>query len=128
MTDEVAGTAEQTEGNASAGVFISHVHEDKPLADAFSILIQDITSPAPSATRCAGSVASFSSSDNSGVETSGNGEMRRIRTLARLLVTAITHHRVIPGKPETLNHTIFEGTSEIQQLVIARAISGMRVK
>jgi len=25
-------------------------------------------------------------------------------------------------------HTIFEGTSEIQQLVIARAISGLRVK
>jgi alkylation response protein AidB-like acyl-CoA dehydrogenase len=25
-------------------------------------------------------------------------------------------------------HTIFEGTSEIQQLVIARAISGMRVE
>lgn len=58
MTDEVAETAELTEGAAGAGVFISHVHEDKPLADAFSILIQDIT---------AGSVASFSSSDNSGV-------------------------------------------------------------
>jgi len=26
------------------------------------------------------------------------------------------------------NHTIFEGTSEIQQLVIARAVSGMRVE
>jgi len=25
-------------------------------------------------------------------------------------------------------HTIFEGTSEIQQLVIARAISGLRIK
>jgi len=25
-------------------------------------------------------------------------------------------------------HTIFEGTSEIQQLVIARAISGLRVE
>jgi len=25
-------------------------------------------------------------------------------------------------------HTIFEGTSEIQQLVIARAISGMRIE
>jgi hypothetical protein len=41
-----------------AAVFISHVHEDEPLADAFSILIQDIT---------AGSVATYSSSDNSGV-------------------------------------------------------------
>jgi len=27
-----------------------------------------------------------------------------------------------------VSHTIFEGTSEIQQLVIARAISGMRVE
>ena len=27
-----------------------------------------------------------------------------------------------------LNHTIFEGTSEIQQLVIARAISGLRIE
>jgi len=27
-----------------------------------------------------------------------------------------------------VNHTIFEGTSEIQQLVIARAISGMRIE
>jgi alkylation response protein AidB-like acyl-CoA dehydrogenase len=29
---------------------------------------------------------------------------------------------------KTVNHTIFEGTSEIQQLVIARAISGMRIE
>jgi alkylation response protein AidB-like acyl-CoA dehydrogenase len=28
----------------------------------------------------------------------------------------------------TLIHTIFEGTSEIQQLVIARAISGLRIE
>jgi len=33
------------------------------------------------------------------------------------------------GKREPSNvHTIFEGTSEIQQLVIARAISGLRVE
>ena len=31
-------------------------------------------------------------------------------------------------KPENLIHTIFEGTSEIQQLVIARAISGLRIE
>lgn len=37
-------------------------------------------------------------------------------------------HRVTPGKPKTLSHTIFEGTSEIQQLVIARAISGLRIE
>ena len=29
---------------------------------------------------------------------------------------------------ESLNQTIFEGTSEIQQLVIARAISGLRIE
>ena len=29
---------------------------------------------------------------------------------------------------ETVSHTIFEGTSEIQQLVIARAISGLRIE
>jgi len=27
-----------------------------------------------------------------------------------------------------LSHTIFEGTSEIRQLVIARAISGLRIE
>ena len=59
MSDElVAQIPEQVDGIGSAGVFISHVHEDKSLADAFSILIQDIT---------AGSVTTFSSSDNSGV-------------------------------------------------------------
>jgi alkylation response protein AidB-like acyl-CoA dehydrogenase len=33
-----------------------------------------------------------------------------------------------PRKHWTVIHTIFEGTSEIQQLVIARAISGMRIE
>ena len=37
-------------------------------------------------------------------------------------------HSSIPRKPETPIHTIFEGTSEIQQLVIARAISGLRIE
>ena len=37
-------------------------------------------------------------------------------------------HAATLGKPETLIHTIFEGTSEIQQLVIARAISGLRIE
>ena len=48
-----------------------------------------------------------------------------------------TRRRVVPGQrhsetrkrhqkgPESVSHTIFEGTSEIQQLVIARAISGV---
>jgi alkylation response protein AidB-like acyl-CoA dehydrogenase len=30
--------------------------------------------------------------------------------------------------PDLTIHTIFEGTSEIQQLVIARAISGLRIE
>jgi len=44
------------------------------------------------------------------------------------LLRGIEHHSSIPRKPGTVSHTIFEGTSEIQQLVIARAISGMRVE
>jgi hypothetical protein len=32
------------------------------------------------------------------------------------------------AKADSRNHTIFEGTSEIQQLVIARAISGLRIE
>jgi hypothetical protein len=48
-------------------------------------------------------------------------------------------HRVVPDqrhrarrdgrrKPREFEPTIFEGTPEIQQLVIARAISGMRIE
>jgi alkylation response protein AidB-like acyl-CoA dehydrogenase len=37
-------------------------------------------------------------------------------------------HGTAPENPESLIHTIFEGTSEIQQLVIARAISGLRIE
>jgi alkylation response protein AidB-like acyl-CoA dehydrogenase len=44
------------------------------------------------------------------------------------LLSGIEHHSSIPTKPWTMSHTIFEGTSEIQQLVIARAISGMRIE
>jgi alkylation response protein AidB-like acyl-CoA dehydrogenase len=35
---------------------------------------------------------------------------------------------VNPKGRTVVNHTIFEGTSEIQQLVIARAISGLRIE
>jgi len=56
VTDDAVPN-ESLEPIRAAAVFISHVHEDKPLADAFSILIQDIT---------AGSVVTYSSSDNSG--------------------------------------------------------------
>ena len=44
------------------------------------------------------------------------------------LLRGIEHHRSTPSKPWTVSHTSFEGTSEIQQLVIARAISGMRIE
>jgi alkylation response protein AidB-like acyl-CoA dehydrogenase len=35
--------------------------------------------------------------------------------------------RSLPGRPE-VTYDIFEGTEQIQQLVIARAISGMRIE
>ena len=44
------------------------------------------------------------------------------------LVSGIRQHQTAWADSETLNHTIFEGTSEIQQLVIARAISGLRIE
>ena len=37
-------------------------------------------------------------------------------------------HEAENATPESVIHTIFEGTSEIQQLVIARAISGLRIE
>jgi alkylation response protein AidB-like acyl-CoA dehydrogenase len=37
-------------------------------------------------------------------------------------------HGATPAGRAAGIHTIFEGTSEIQQLVIARAISGMRIE
>jgi hypothetical protein len=36
--------------------------------------------------------------------------------------------RAALAEPENLIHTIFEGTSEIQQLAISRAISGLRIQ
>jgi alkylation response protein AidB-like acyl-CoA dehydrogenase len=62
------------------------------------------------------------------LETGGNRDTRWNRTLAKYLVTPTAAHDATPGKPETLSHTIFEGTSEIQQLVIARATSGLRIE
>jgi len=35
---------------------------------------------------------------------------------------------VYPGGPHTWTYDIFEGTEQIQQLVIARAISGLRIE
>jgi hypothetical protein len=48
--------------------------------------------------------------------------------LASYLLSSIEEHDVDLPNSESLNHTIFEGTSEIQQLVIARAISGLRIE
>ena len=62
------------------------------------------------------------------LEMGGNGDTRRNRQLAKHLVRRTVAHDVTPRKRETLSHTIFEGTSEIQQLVIARAISGLRIE
>jgi hypothetical protein len=49
------------------------------------------------------------------------------RIRSHLLSSTEQHERDHPNAPN-LNHTIFEGTSEIQQLVIARAISGLRIE
>lgn len=48
--------------------------------------------------------------------------------VALYLVRGTEHHETDHENPGNLNHTIFEGTSEIQQVVIARAISGLRVE
>jgi alkylation response protein AidB-like acyl-CoA dehydrogenase len=44
------------------------------------------------------------------------------------LLDLTAKHWTTPAEPERLIHTIFEGTSEIQQLVISRAISGLRIE
>jgi alkylation response protein AidB-like acyl-CoA dehydrogenase len=64
----------------------------------------------------------------SDLETCGNGDTRWNRHLAKYLVTPTEPHDSAPGKLGTVSHTIFEGTSEIQQLVISRAISGLRIE
>jgi alkylation response protein AidB-like acyl-CoA dehydrogenase len=47
---------------------------------------------------------------------------------AKPLLERIVQHEPAPNESESLSHTIFEGTSEIQQLVISRAISGLRIE
>jgi alkylation response protein AidB-like acyl-CoA dehydrogenase len=54
--------------------------------------------------------------------------MRWNESFASCLVSRTTRHNDVPGKRGSVIHTIFEGTSEIQQLVIARAISGLRIE
>jgi alkylation response protein AidB-like acyl-CoA dehydrogenase len=61
-------------------------------------------------------------------ETRGNGDTRWNRPFASCLVSRTTRHDDGPDETETVIHTIFEGTSEIQQLVISRAISGLRIE
>jgi hypothetical protein len=48
--------------------------------------------------------------------------------IASHLLSNIERHEPDYADAPNLNHTIFEGTSEIQQLVIARAISGLRIE
>jgi alkylation response protein AidB-like acyl-CoA dehydrogenase len=40
----------------------------------------------------------------------------------------IRHLRSASPEPQSLIHTTFEGTNEIQQLVVSRAISGLRIE
>lgn len=62
------------------------------------------------------------------LELGGNGSTGHHAAVAKVLVSCILYHELKPGKPWSVSHTIFEGTSEIQQLVIARAISGLRIE
>ena len=48
--------------------------------------------------------------------------------IASHLISGTVRYGTAPENAESLIHTIFEGTSEIQQLVIARAISGLRIE
>ena len=54
--------------------------------------------------------------------------LQQITGFGGLLSTASDHPAVERWHRDAKVHTIFEGTSEIQQLVIARAISGMRIE
>jgi alkylation response protein AidB-like acyl-CoA dehydrogenase len=47
--------------------------------------------------------------------------------IAKRLFNGTTRHETTPREHRVVRHTIFEGTSEIQQLVISRAISGLRI-
>ncbi len=62
------------------------------------------------------------------LETGGNGDTRWNRPSAKHQVMSTPQHDVALRKAGTVSHTIFEGTSEIQLLVIARAISDLRIE
>jgi hypothetical protein len=55
------------------------------------------------------------------------GETTRTRWTSRIQNRTRLNGPVLSGRTKTI-HTIFEGTSEIQQLVISRAISGLRIE
>ena len=56
------------------------------------------------------------------LEACGNGDTRWNGHLAKHLVTPTAANDITSRRHETVSHTIFEGTSELQQLVIARAM------
>jgi len=62
------------------------------------------------------------------LQTAGTDDTGRNRPPAKRLVTATSTREAKNANSESLIHTIFEGTSEIQQLVISRAISGLRIE
>ena len=62
------------------------------------------------------------------LETGGNGNTSHHAAGTTSLVDGTVQHCSARGEPESVIHTIFEGTSEIQQLVISRAISGLRIE
>ena len=53
---------------------------------------------------------------------------RSTSAVDQALLSGTVQHGGSATNSESVNHTIFEGTSEIQQLVIARAISGLRIE
>jgi alkylation response protein AidB-like acyl-CoA dehydrogenase len=50
-----------------------------------------------------------------------------VPNLAGLRATRRTRTRTSIGSQTTRSYTIFEGTSEIQRLVIARSVSGLHI-
>ena len=55
------------------------------------------------------------------------GRTRSIRSTAWTRMCRSAHRMKFTGRSDN-NYTIFEGTSEIQRLVIARAISGLHIR
>lgn len=48
--------------------------------------------------------------------------------MPELLLSGTEEHPSTPSGPGVVIYTIFEGTSEIQRLVIARSIAGLRIE